>query len=75
MEVTTVRDFWFLMAMNVPLTAILMVLAWRLNKVNFLSPTAMVMYLVCAARPICFPGLQLLERKQRSARRSQAIRR
>ncbi|MEL6352595.1 MAG: MFS transporter [Cyanobacteria bacterium J06627_28] len=42
MEVTTKRDFWFLMAMNAPLSIILMVLAWRLNKVNFLSPTAMV---------------------------------
>ncbi len=41
-EVTTVRDFWFLMIMNVPLTAILMVLAWRLQKVNFLSPSGMV---------------------------------
>ena len=41
-EVTTVRDFWFLMIMNIPLTAILMVIAWRLQKVNFLSPTAMV---------------------------------
>jgi len=41
-EVTTVRDFWFLMAMNVPLTGILMVLAWRLQKVNFLSPSGMV---------------------------------
>ncbi len=41
-EVTTVRDFWFLMAMNIPLTAILMVLAWRLKKVAFLSPTTMV---------------------------------
>ena len=41
MEVTTKRDFWFLMAMNVPLTAILMVLAWRLQKVNFLSTGAM----------------------------------
>ena len=41
-EVTTVRDFWFLMIMNIPLTGILMVLAWRLQKVNFLSPTAMV---------------------------------
>ncbi len=47
MEVTTVRDFWFLMAMNVPLTAILMVLAWRLNKVNFLSVPAM--YIVWVA--------------------------
>ena len=41
MEVTTKRDFWFLMAMNVPLTVILMVLAWRLQKVNFLSTGAM----------------------------------
>ena len=40
-EVTTVRDFWFLMAMNVPLTAILMVLAWRLQKVNFLTTGGM----------------------------------
>ncbi|MEO1445097.1 MAG: MFS transporter [Cyanobacteria bacterium J06635_11] len=42
LEVTTVRDFWFLMAMNIPLTAILMVLAWRLQKVNFLTPVTMV---------------------------------
>ncbi len=42
MEVTSARDFWFLMAMNAPLTAILMVLAWRLNKVEFLSSEAMV---------------------------------
>ena len=41
MEVTTVRDFWFLMIMNIPLTAILMVLAWRLTKVDFLSIPAM----------------------------------
>jgi len=40
-EVTTVRDFWFLMAMNVPLTGILMVIAWRLQKVNFLSTGGM----------------------------------
>ncbi len=46
MEVTSARDFWFLMAMNVPLTAILMVLAWRLQKVQFLSNE--VMYLVWA---------------------------
>ncbi|MEO0373315.1 MAG: MFS transporter [Cyanobacteria bacterium P01_A01_bin.17] len=42
MEVTSARDFWFLMAMNVPLTLILMVLAWRLEKVGFLSSGAMV---------------------------------
>jgi NNP family nitrate/nitrite transporter-like MFS transporter len=47
MEVTTVRDFWFLMIMNIPLTAILMVLAWRLNKVAFLSVPAM--YIVWVA--------------------------
>ena len=40
-EVTTVRDFWFLMVMNIPLTAILMVLVWRLQKVAFLSTGAM----------------------------------
>ncbi len=45
-EVTTVRDFWFLMAMNIPLTAILMVLAWRLRKVEFLSPSAMVIAMI-----------------------------
>ncbi|NJM96557.1 MAG: NarK family nitrate/nitrite MFS transporter, partial [Phormidesmis sp. RL_2_1] len=42
MEVTTVRDFWFLMAMNIPLTAILMVLAWRLKKVEFLTQGTMM---------------------------------
>ncbi len=47
MEVTTVRDFWFLMIMNIPLTAILMVLAWRLTKVNFISIP--VMYVVWLA--------------------------
>ncbi len=36
-EVTTVRDFWFLMVMNIPLTLILMVIVWRLQKVAFLS--------------------------------------
>ncbi|MEO0537933.1 MAG: MFS transporter [Cyanobacteria bacterium P01_A01_bin.123] len=42
-EVTSVKDFWFLMAMNVPLTAILMVLAWRLKKVEFLTTGGMWM--------------------------------
>ncbi len=40
-EVTTKRDFWFLMVMNAPLTIILMVLAWRLQKVNFLNTGGM----------------------------------
>ncbi|PSN17229.1 MFS transporter [filamentous cyanobacterium CCP5] len=39
-EVTTKRDFWFLMLMNVPLIGILMVLAWRLNKIGFLTGAA-----------------------------------
>ena len=34
-EVTTKKDFWFLMLMNMPLSGILMVLAWRLQKVGF----------------------------------------
>ncbi len=41
MEVTTVRDFWFLLAMNMPLTAILMVLAWRLQRIGFLTTGGM----------------------------------
>ncbi len=40
-EVTTKRDFWFLMLMNIPLTVILMVLAWRLTKVQFLTTGGM----------------------------------
>jgi len=39
MEVTTRRDFWFMLAMNVPLVAALGVIAWRLNKVQFISST------------------------------------
>ena len=47
MEVTTVKDFWFLLLMNFPLSFILGVLAWRLQKVGFLSPTGM--YIAWAA--------------------------
>jgi NNP family nitrate/nitrite transporter-like MFS transporter len=39
-EVTTKRDFWFLMLMNVPLVGILMVLAWRLKNIGFLTGAA-----------------------------------
>ena len=46
LEVTTKRDFWFLMVMNVPLTGILMLLAWRLMKVKFYSVSTM--YIVWA---------------------------
>lgn len=40
-EVTTKGDFWFLMLMNVPLTGILMLLAWRLTKVGFYGISTM----------------------------------
>ncbi|NER00865.1 MAG: MFS transporter [Cyanothece sp. SIO2G6] len=40
-EVTSVKDFWLLMFMNIPLNGILMVLAWRLQKVGFLNTTQM----------------------------------
>lgn len=46
LEVTTKKDFWFLMLMNVPLTGILMLLAWRLLKLGFYSTN--VMYIVWA---------------------------
>ncbi len=39
LEVTTQQDFWFLMVMNIPLSGILAILAWRLSKVGFLSPS------------------------------------
>ena len=42
MEVTTKKDFWFLMLMNLPLTLILCVLAWRLTEVNFLTTGGML---------------------------------
>ncbi len=45
-EVTTKRDFWFLMLMNVPLTGILILLAWRLKKVGFYDQN--IMYIVWA---------------------------
>ncbi len=41
MEVTSKKDFWFLLAMNFPLTGILMLLSWRLTKVGFFNQTAM----------------------------------
>ncbi|MGB3693648.1 MAG: MFS transporter [Spirulinaceae cyanobacterium] len=40
-EVTSKGDFWFLLLMNAPLSLILGVLAWRLNKVGFFTTNAM----------------------------------
>ncbi|NER99639.1 MAG: MFS transporter, partial [Symploca sp. SIO1B1] len=54
-EVTTKKDFWFLMLMNVPLIGILCVLAWRLSKVGFLDQTQL--YIVWA----CLVGLYLFQ--------------
>lgn len=43
MEVTTQRDFWALLLMNIPLVGILGVLAWRLSGVGLYgTPTLMV---------------------------------
>ncbi|MGD1918246.1 MAG: MFS transporter, partial [Pleurocapsa sp.] len=44
LEVTTKRDFWFLMLMNVPLSAILGLVAWRLKKLGLYE--AGTMYLI-----------------------------
>jgi NNP family nitrate/nitrite transporter-like MFS transporter len=41
MEVSTQGDFWFMMLMNIPLSGILGVLAWRLQKVGFFTPSQM----------------------------------
>ena len=49
MEVTSKKDFWFLMLMNLPLTLILCVLAWRLTKVNFLTTGGMLIAWVILA--------------------------
>ncbi|PSN14230.1 MFS transporter [filamentous cyanobacterium CCT1] len=37
MEVTTQRDFWFLLAANIPLVAVLGLIAWRLTTVEFIT--------------------------------------
>ena len=39
MEVTTQNDFWLMLFMNIPLVGILGVIAWRLNVLEFISPT------------------------------------
>ena len=43
LEVTTQKDFWFLLAMNVPLAGVLAILAWRLSKVGFLNQSQLFM--------------------------------
>lgn len=46
MEVTSRRDFWFLLVMNIPLVAILGVIAWRLTKVQFITSTTFLIICV-----------------------------
>jgi len=46
LEVTTSKDFWFMLLMNIPLIGILGVIAWRLNKLN--SSVQHVCYLAAA---------------------------
>jgi MFS transporter, NNP family, nitrate/nitrite transporter len=46
-EVTTQRDFWFLMGMNIPLVGILVLLAWRLAQVGYLNQTGLI--IACVA--------------------------
>ncbi|MBE9126725.1 MULTISPECIES: MFS transporter [unclassified Coleofasciculus] len=42
LEVTTKRDFWFLMLMNIPLVGVLALLAWRLSNVGFFDQTGLI---------------------------------
>jgi NNP family nitrate/nitrite transporter-like MFS transporter len=39
LEVTTQKDFWFMLLMNIPLVGVLGLIAWRLNRVNFFNST------------------------------------
>ena len=41
-EVTSKKDFWFLLLMNVPLVGVLAVLAWRLYNVDFFDMTGLI---------------------------------
>jgi NNP family nitrate/nitrite transporter-like MFS transporter len=42
LEVTKQRDFWFLLLMNLGLVGALGLLTWRLFRVDFLSPTGLI---------------------------------
>ncbi|ELR97607.1 MFS transporter [Gloeocapsa sp. PCC 73106] len=46
LEVTSKRDFLFLMLMNVPLSGILMVLAWRLKKIGLYGQGVLILILL-----------------------------
>jgi MFS transporter, NNP family, nitrate/nitrite transporter len=42
MEVTSRRDFWFLLLMNIPLVGALGLIAWRLTRVGFIDSRTLV---------------------------------
>lgn len=56
LEVTTQKDFRFLMLMNVPLTGVLCLLAWRLSKVGFFNQTGLYIAWFCLLGLYAFQG-------------------
>lgn len=48
-EVTSRRDFWFMLVMNVPLVGVLALLAWRLTQEGVLDTTGLVVTWVALA--------------------------
>ncbi len=60
LEVTSMRDFWGLIGMNVPFAAILCVLAWRLQKVNFLNDTGYTIALLLVLAFFIFQTLGII---------------
>lgn len=55
MEITSQRDFWFLLLMNIPLVGALGLIAWRLTKVNLIDTNALI------GISICLVGLYLFQ--------------
>ena len=60
LEVTSMKDFWGLIGMNVPFAAILCVLAWRLQKVKFLDSTGYVIALLLILAFFVFQTLGII---------------
>lgn len=58
LEVTTRRDFWLLMLMNVPLSGILAVLAWRLSKVGFFNTPQLILAWIALLGLYAFQALK-----------------
>ena len=60
LEVTSTKDFWGLIGMNVPFAAILCVLAWRLQKVNFLDSSGYTIALLLILAFFVFQTLGII---------------